>query len=74
MVTVSTTPRISDMPDHPDIAALIQIITARDPLLTGEGNDDNGSSFIILGGSEPGADFRFLFTKTANGYTMTRIK
>lgn len=71
MVTAKITALHEDMPNHPDLSALIKIISFADPLVVAEGSND-GEKYVIITDSKQGASFTF--TKTGDGYSLTRTK
>ena len=60
-----------NMPNHPDLSALIKIISFADPLVIAEGSKDEGKYVIVTDSAQ---NVSFTFTETADGYSLVRTK
>ena len=71
MVTAKLTHHHEEMSNHPDLSALIKIISFADPLVIAEGSN-NGNQYVII--ADKNSTASFTFTKTADGYSMAKTK
>ncbi|MDO8774824.1 MAG: hypothetical protein Q7K57_40185 [Burkholderiaceae bacterium] len=59
----------ANIPNHPEVAALIDLLALGNDLLIAEGGEN---SVMVTG--QVASDPSFMFTKTDNGYTFERTK
>jgi hypothetical protein len=59
-----------EVPEHPDLTALFTLILNADPVFTATGMHE-GNPYVIVTAID---DAQFTFTKTGDGYLLTRGK
>lgn len=69
MATATPLDLSKDSKANPEISQLLRIIMHADPLIVAEGSN-NDVPYVIVGGP----DDHFTFTKTDDGYKLTKTK
>lgn len=69
MTTVKITPFHEEIPNHPNLSELFNLISSANPLVVAQGSN-NGEKYVIV--TSVDKDVIFTFTEQPDGYSLVK--